>query len=69
MGESWVADSELIQLISHLIRPPGSIPGVGGFKRNQTNFAIEMNKLDYMMEEICRERHGNINEHAFEELY
>ena len=26
---SRVADTELIQLIAYLIRPPGSIPGVG----------------------------------------
>ena len=33
---SRVADTELIQLIAHLIRPPGSIPGVGCVRRNQT---------------------------------
>ena len=29
---SKVADRELIQLIAHLIQPPGSIPGVGRVK-------------------------------------
>ena len=31
-----VTDTELILLIAHLIRPPGSIPGVGLVSRNQT---------------------------------
>ena len=34
----WIsrfADIELIQLIAHLIRSPGSIPGVGGVRRKQ----------------------------------
>ena len=31
---SGVADAELILLIAHLIRPPGSIPGVGRVMRN-----------------------------------
>ena len=26
---SWVADTKLVLLIAHLIRQPGSIPGVG----------------------------------------
>ena len=34
---STVADMELILLIIHLIWPPGSIPGVGWVRRNQTN--------------------------------
>ena len=33
---SRVADTELLLLIAHLTRPPGSIPGVGGVWRNQT---------------------------------
>ena len=32
---SRVADMEFILLIAHLIRPPGSIPGVGWVRRNQ----------------------------------
>ena len=33
---SRVADIELVLLITHLIWPPGSIPGVGRVRRNQT---------------------------------
>jgi len=31
-----LADTELVLLIAHLIRPPGSIPDVGWVRRNQT---------------------------------
>ena len=34
---SRVAYTELVLLIAHLIRPPGSIPGVGWVKRYQIN--------------------------------
>ena len=40
---SWVADMELLQLIAHLIQPPGSIPSVGRVKRKQTN--LEPNSI------------------------
>ena len=33
---SRVADTELLLLIAHLIGPPGSTPGVGRVRRNQT---------------------------------
>ena len=58
--ESRVADTVLILLIAHLIRPPGSIPGVGWVRRNQTKnwsgyilfwnlyyFKIDKKKLAY----------------------
>ena len=34
---SRVADTDLLLLISHLIRSPGSIPGLRWVRRNQTN--------------------------------
>ena len=34
---SRLADTELMPLIAHFIRPPGSIPGVGWVRRNQSN--------------------------------
>ena len=37
---SRVADTELIRAIAYLIRPPGSITGVGLVRRNQTKQKI-----------------------------
>ena len=41
---SRVADTKIILLIAHLIRPSGSIPGVGRVKPNQTNKKVEHGK-------------------------
>ena len=38
-----VADAELIQIIAHLTKPPGSIPSVGRVRHKQTN--LEPNSI------------------------
>ena len=45
---SRVADTELILLIAHLIRQPGSIPGVGWVSDNQTEQQIIHNFLQWV---------------------
>ena len=51
---SRVVDTELIILIAHLILAPGSIPGVGWVRRNQTNnklvLIIQIPKVEFVID-------------------
>ena len=60
-GVSRVADMELVLLIAHLIRPPGSIPGVGWVRRNQTNRSHAFNSTHVVSNYLYKHFYGFVS--------